>query len=80
MPRVTCRGCGAPIRWAHTTPAGNPIPLNPHPDPAGPMAYVVTDSGWRVKQFPPGAAGRLAPGERWMPHAATCPRLHGGAA
>lgn len=75
MARTHCRGCQQPIRWAHTT-AGRPIPLDPRPNPCGPMAYVSTVSGWRVKQFPPGMLAGMAAAERWMPHAATCPKLH----
>jgi len=75
MTRATCRGCREPIRWAHTHPAGCAIPLNPRPDPAGTMAFVVTAAGWRVRQFSGQAAAALAPSERWMPHAATCRTL-----
>jgi hypothetical protein len=74
MSRTACRGCGQPIRWAHSCD-GTPVPLNPNPDPAGRLAYVATARGWRVRTFPPGTLNSLAAAERWRPHADTCPRL-----
>lgn len=77
MPRTYCQGCRQEIRWADTT-SGRHIPLNPRPDHRGNLAYVTTPKGWRVKQFAPTQLSGMAAAERWMPHAATCPRKHPG--
>jgi hypothetical protein len=73
MPRVTCRGCRQPIRWAHTYPGGQPVALDPRPDPAGSLTFVVTDRGWRVRDVRPGDTDPA--GGRWQPHARACPAL-----
>lgn len=73
MPRATCRGCRQPIRWAHTYPGGQPVALDPQPDPAGSLTYVVTDRGWRVRDV---RAADVAV-QRWRPHARVCPTLLG---
>lgn len=64
-----CRSCGAPIRWV-TTGAGNLMPLNAEPDPAGNIEVLEGD--WAVVH--PAGQTTLDPGERWMPHWAVCPQ------
>jgi len=76
MPRVTCRGCRQPIRWAHTYPEGQAVALDPQPDPTGSLTYVVTDHGWRVRDVRADDAGA----QRWQPHARACPALRAAVA
>ena len=62
-----CRSCGAPIRWVHTT-AGKSMPLNAQPDATG---NVVMVDGLAVVSPEPTLTEE--PGDRFMPHWATCP-------
>lgn len=60
-----CRYCGESIRFVHTE-TDRRMPLNASPDPNG---NVIMREG-RAHVL---AAGDDTRGQRWMPHAATCP-------
>lgn len=77
-----CSKCDAPILWAATV-NGKPQPLDADPDPAGNIrltgGYKPTRRGALPacavipkKELEPSLLGEV-PGERYMPHHATCP-------
>lgn len=76
--RATCRSCDAPILWALTA-AGNRIPIDYHPNPAGNVRLELVRSA-HTSHTEATVLGPLEQAiatndgtELYMPHHATCP-------
>jgi hypothetical protein len=76
-----CRTCGQPIWWATTRLAGQRMPLDADPDPAGQWAIVDADGlpyelDRAILHLERGDAtvANVAGGARWVTHWATCPQ------
>lgn len=65
-----CRDCQAPVRYV-ATPTGRRMCIDVDPTPTGNV--VILDGLARVLTADQ-LAQRNQPAQRWMPHAATCPR------
>lgn len=74
-------GCGRRILWAITA-YGNRQALDAAPVDDGPVAaYRTGPRTWAARSLTAAGAPAAAPHEhRFMPHAATCPRVAGAAA
>jgi hypothetical protein len=83
MPRPTCKGCGAIVRWITTT-AGKPMICDPEklqewvtdtPRQTAPKITLVTsdgqmETGWQASVIVSGSRSI----EGYVPHWATCPK------
>ena len=65
-----CRDCDAPVRFVATA-SGKRMPIDIDPTPTGNV--VILDGMARVLTADQ-LAQRNQPAQRFMPHAATCPR------
>lgn len=67
-PTIDCPmpGCGAQIRIARLV-SGEFRPIEPQPDTDGPLGWVNTSAGWRMRRLNPGE--QPGDGRRWRAHA-----------
>ena len=77
-PRGLCRYCGRAVVWV-VTEAGARMPIDPMPTRAGNIVPITRHQGTRARvltteaQLDPAYADQ----QRYMPHAATCPKMPG---